>query len=162
MDTQTQQDSTPATETDSRTAEAVAAYHAGDPDGVPTIQITAASRDLSCKQSGPETYRRVRYPGATEWEWPDADRLPRPGIRSSERHAEAQAEVPIGTLVVSYHRDVYRGRRGRCSVIFFLARQADEEGKGRLLKLPHRTLRARPVYEITLPDGTLTECPRRD
>jgi hypothetical protein len=63
-------DPTDPTETtatvDPTIAAAVAAWHAGDPDAPEQVTIRAAYRDLSCRESGPECYRRVIYPGSTE------------------------------------------------------------------------------------------------
>jgi hypothetical protein len=144
-------------------AEALAAYHQGDPDSVPSVKIRSAWRDLSCSGSGPEAYRRVRYPGFSDEVWPDADRLPATGIRAAERRASVHCEVPIGTLVVEFSRDVRRNRRGRCSVnIGLVHANQDSPGAGKIAWCAHRTLRARPVYSVTLPDGTVVEIARRE
>jgi hypothetical protein len=160
MSDQSQETSVPETPYSSEAA-AIAALANPDPDG-PTVRIRAAWRDLSCAGSGPEAYRRVRYPGATTDEWPDCDRLPAPGIRASERRCTEYCEVPIGTLVTTYERSVYRGRRGRCSISFGVAVPgAPGAGAGALVDCSHRTLRSRPVYEVTLPDGSKVEIARR-
>lgn len=141
--------------------EALAAYHAGNPDAVAQVRIPAAYRNLSCKQSGPECYRRVRYPGAESEVWPDAERLPARGIRASDRRAMVYCDVPIGTIVVDYERQVYRGSRGKCSVtIGIVCRESD--GHGKIEWCEHRTLRRRPVYEVRLPDGTMLDVARRE
>lgn len=152
------------TEIDPRTQAALDAYHAGDPDSPPTVQLRSAFRDIGCSGSGPEFFRRVRYPGsdAPEGEWPDGDRLPRLGMRAAERRATAYCEVPVGTIVCEYSRNRFKGRGGRCSVAFFLVRPTDDEGKRSLLSLQHRTLRSRPMYLIALPDGTEIDWARRD
>lgn len=135
-------------------------------DGVPTVRLRSAYRDIGCKGSGPEEFRRVAYApraGDVETEWPDAERLPALGIRASERRASVSCDVPVGTLVQRFERDVYRGQRGRCSVSFALVVQAAEAPtKGALVELKHRVLRARPVYEVTLPTGELCFVRRRD
>jgi hypothetical protein len=136
-------------------------YAAGDPDG-PPIRLKAASRDLSCKQSGPEMYRRVRYPKATEDVWPDCERLPASGIRAIERRCATYCEVPEGTLVTTYTRAVFHGSRGRCSVEFSIAYRDPTDGTTALWTIEHRTLRSRPVYELTMLDGTKLEVPRRE
>lgn len=162
----------PATAPDTRpalpahVAAGLAAYHAGDPDG-PTVRVLAARRDLGCSGSGPEEYRRVRYPGATSEVWPDGDRLPACNGRAGTRRCSVDAEVPIGSLIVCYTRDVYKGRRGRCSVeIKLVCPPSETEASQRrgytAIVCPHRTLRSRPVYEVTLPDGSLVEVARRE
>lgn len=139
---------------------AVEAALATDPDGR-TLRIRSAYRDLSCKGSGPECFRRVRYPGASSDEWPDAARLPAPGFRAADRRCSESCDVPIGTLVIEFSRDVYHGKRGRCSVGFFVV--ADRgDGKPILCEVPHRTLRSRPVYEVTIPGRGVAEIPRRE
>jgi hypothetical protein len=135
-------------------------------DGVPTVRIRAAYRDIGCKGSGPEEFRRVAYApraGDVATEWPDAERLPAPGDRAGARRASTSCEVPVGTLVQRFCREVFRGQRGRCSVSFAIVVSAPEDThKGVLVELKHRVLRARPVYEITLPTGELCFVPRRD
>ncbi len=137
-----------------------------DVDAVPTVRIRAAFRDLNGKGSGPEEFRRVAYApqaGDVATEWPDAERLPPPSPRGSDRHASTSCEVPAGTLVQRFARDVYHGQRGRCSVSFALVVQsAKDPAKGALIELKHRTLRARPVYEVALPTGELCFIARRD
>jgi hypothetical protein len=137
-----------------------------DVDSVPTVRIRAAYRDLNSKLTGPEEFRRVAYTpraGDIETEWPDSDRLPAASTRASDRCALVRCEVPVGTLVQRFHRDVFRGQRGRCSVSFAIVVQAPEAStKGKLIDLAHRTLRSRPVYEITLPTGELCFVRRKD
>lgn len=140
------------------TTAAIAAWHAGDPDGT-TVRMRAAWRDLSCKQSGPEVFRRVWYPGKKADEWPDCDRLPAIGIRAADRRCSERCDVPVGTLVTTFERAVYHGRRGKCSVEFHLV-GADEKGAAVMIPCTHRSLRSRPVYEISLPDGTKIEVTR--
>jgi hypothetical protein len=148
------------TTVDPELAAAIAAWHAGDPDSVPVTTIRAAYRDLNCRESGPECYRRVIYPGRTEPEWPDSDRLTAPGHLAADRRCTVHCEVPVGTLVLDYERQVFRGRRGRCSVTIGLV--AARDGKGVIHWLKHRTLRKRPVYEVTMPDGSTVDVPRRE
>lgn len=149
-----------AVETFDADAEAARVVAEADPDG-PTVSIRAAWRNLSCAGSGPEAYRKVRYPGSTEDVWPDSDRLPaQGGFRASERRATVHCSVPVGTLVTTYYRDVFRGRRGRCSVEFGIA-IALPDGTAKVVGCPHRTLRSRPVYEVALPDGSKVDVPRR-
>lgn len=135
-------------------------------DAVPTVRIRAAFRDLSCKGSGPEEFRRMAYApcaGDVTTEWPDAERLPPPSPRGSDRHASTSCKVPVGTLVQRFSRDVYHGQRGRCSVSFSLVVQSSgDPAKGKLVELKHRTLRSRPVYEVALPTGELCFIARRD
>jgi len=137
-----------------------------DIDGVPTVRIRAAYRDLNGKGSGPEEFRRVAYApraGDIETEWPDSDRLPAASTRAGDRCALVRCEVPVGTLVQRFSRDVYHGQRGRCSVSFALVVQSAEDSqKGVLVDLTHRTLRGRPVYEIKLPTGELCFVRRKD
>lgn len=153
-------ESTAAQEIDPWSAAAEALAHP-DPDG-PTVRIRAAFRDLTCKESGPETYRRVRYPGQASEEWPDSGRLPRCDGRAATRRAVEYAEVPIGTLIVDYSREVYRGRRGRCSVRFGVAvRRSPDSNVGAIVWCEHRTLRSRPVWEVSLPGGSKTDVDRR-
>lgn len=95
------------------------------------------------------------------FEWPDAPRLAARGIRASERRDSTRCDVPIGTIVQTFERSVYKFSRGRCSVSFALV-TLGAEGKAELIDLPHRTLRARPVYEVTLPDGSKLDVPRRE
>ncbi len=137
-----------------------------DVDAVPTVRIRSAFRDLGCKGSGPEEFRRVAYAplaGDVEMQWPDAPRLPSPSPRASDRQALVMCEVPVGTLVQRFSRDVYHGQRGRCSVSFALVVQsARDPAKGALIELAHRTLRARPVYEVALPTGEKCFVARRD
>ena len=137
-----------------------------DVDAVPTVRIRAAFRDIGCKGSGPEEFRRVAYApqaGDIATEWPDAERLPPPSPRGSDRHASTSCKVPVGTLVQRFSRDVYHGQRGRCSVSFALVVQSAEDSqKGVLVDLTHRTLRGRPVYEIKLPTGELCFDRRKD
>jgi len=138
-----------------------------DVDAVPRVEIRSAWRDLSCRGSGPEEFRRVAYApaGVAATVWPDADRLPAVGIRASERRVCVSCEVPVGTLVQRFERDVFRGARGKCRVRFAIVVAAEagvaDDGPGRLAPVPHRTLRARPVYEITLPTGELCYVARR-
>lgn len=76
-----------------------------DVDAVPTVTIRSAYRDLSCKMSGTECFRRVAYAptaGDVETEWPDVERLPGRGIRASERRCTVSCEVPVGTLVQDF------------------------------------------------------------
>ena len=137
-----------------------------DIDGVPTVRIRAAYRDLGCKGSGPEEFRRVAYApraGDVATEWPDSERLPAPSPRGSDRHASVTCSVPVGTLVQRFSRDVYHGQRGRCSVSFAIVVQSSKDpAKGALVEIAHRTLRSRPVYEIKLPTGELCFIARRD
>jgi len=129
---------------------AVAAYQArigADPDETPQVCVRAAHRNLSCKESGPECYRRVLYPGATETEWPDSDRLPRCDGRADTRRATVRADVPIGTIVQQFERDVHRGKRGRCSRSYGIVTQA-HDGRTLIAWLGHRTLRKRRVDEV--------------
>jgi len=137
-----------------------------DIDGVPTVRIRAAYRDLNSKLTGPEEFRRVAYApraGDIETEWPDSDRLPAASTRAGDRCASVSCSVPVGTLVQRFSRDVFRGQRGRCSVAFALVVQsAKDPARGALIELKHRTLRARPVYEITLPTGELCFVRRKD
>jgi hypothetical protein len=140
--------------------EALDAYRAGDPDAVPTVRIRAAYRNLSCSGSGPECYRRIRYPGQTAEQWPDSDRLPPAGFRAADRRCTVYAEVPIGTLIADYEREVYRGRRGRCTYTPGLVCRTPD-GSAHIEWLEHRTLRARPVYEVALPDGSTVDVGRR-
>jgi len=134
-------------------AAAEAAWAAGDPDG-PTVRIRAAWRDLSCKMSGPEAFRRVLYPGRTATEWPDADRLPGRGERASERRCVERCDVPVGTIVQTHSRDVYHGSKGRCSRSYAIV-GVNEKGKAEMIDLTHRVLRSRPVDEVRLPSGAL-------
>lgn len=139
-----------------------------DPDG-PALRFRSAYRDLSCKMSGPECYRQVVYPTPGGWadgatltpEWPDGERLCARGIRAHERRATVYAEAPAGTLVVDFERSVYKGSKGKCQVRFAILTANPETGKAELVWLDHRTLRSRPVYEITLPDGRKVFVPRR-
>ncbi len=135
-------------------------------DAVPTVRIRSAFRDLGCKGSGPEEFRRVAYApcaGDITTEWPDSDRLPAPSPRGCDRHASVSCSVPVGTLVQRFERDVYHGQRGRCSVSFSLVVQSSgDPAKGKLVELKHRTLRSRPVYEVALPTGELCFIARRD
>ena len=137
-----------------------------DVDSVPVVRIRAAFRDLNGKGSGPEEFRRVAYApqaGDVATEWPDAERLPPPSPRGSDRHASTSCKVPVGTLVQRFSREVFHGQRGRCSVSFALVVQsAKDPAKGALIELKHRTLRARPVYEVALPTGELCFIARRD
>jgi len=72
-------------------------------------------------------------------------------------------EVPVGTLVQRFSREVFHGQRGRCSVSFALVVQsAADPAKGALIELAHRTLRSRPVYEVALPTGEKCFVARRD
>jgi hypothetical protein len=131
-----------------------------DPDG-PNVRIRAAYRDLSCKGSGPECYRRVRYPGKTSEEWPDCDRLPAAGIRASERRSSVSCDVPVGTIVVNFERQVYKNQRGKCKVTVGIVIAHPDTGKGHIVWCEHRTLRSRPVYEVTLPNGFKIDVERR-
>lgn len=138
----------------------LAALNNTDPDA-PPVTIRAAWRDLKCNGSGPEVYRRVRYPGSDHEEWPDAPRLPARGVRSDARHAATYCEVPPGTIVVEYARERYHGTGGRCSVSIGVV-YVDNVGKGRIEYFPHRTLRSRPAYQCALPNGRVIEVERRE
>jgi hypothetical protein len=142
-------------------AEALAAYHGGNPDTPPSVRIRSAYRNIGCNGSGPEVYRRVRYPGSTEEVWPDGDRLPRLDGRAGTRRATVYTEVPLGTLVVDYERERYRGAGGKCKVTIGLVYRG-ENGKGEIEWLKHRVLRSHPLYEVTLPDGALAQVARRE
>ena len=137
-----------------------------DIDGVPTVRIRSAYRDLNSKGSGPEEFRRVAYApraGDIETEWPDSDRLPAASTRAGDRCALVRCEVPVGTLVQRFEREVYHGQRGRCAVRFAIVVQNScDPAKGALIALKHRTLRARPVYEVELPTGELCFVRRKD
>ena len=137
-----------------------------DVDSVPVVRIRSAFRDLGCKGSGHEEFRRVAYApqaGDIATEWPDAPRLPSPSPRASDRQALVMCEVPVGTLVQRFSREVFHGQRGRCSVSFALVVQsAADPAKGALIELAHRTLRSRPVYEVALPTGEKCFIARRD
>jgi hypothetical protein len=142
--------------------DALAAIGTADVDSLPTVRIQAAYRDISCSGSGPECYRRVRYPHQESGtEWPDSDRLPACDGLAGTRRASVSCEVPIGTVVVDYERQVYKGKRGRCSVTIGIA-YADADGDGKVHWIQHRTLRSKPVYEVTLPYGLKIEIERRD
>lgn len=128
-------------------AEAYLAYMAGDPDAE-AITIRAAYRDLSCKQSGPECYRRVMYPGSLETVWPDSERLPPIGIRAAERRCSENCEVPLGTIVQDFERDVYRGRRGKCKRTYgIVCRSSRRPDRAMIAWVSHRVLRSRPADE---------------
>jgi hypothetical protein len=131
-----------------------------DPDGT-TVSIRAAYRNLGCSGSGPECYRRVRYPGKTSEDWPDSDRLPARGIRAAERRCSVYCDVPVGTIVVDFERQVYKGSRGKCKVSIGVAIAHPDTGKGHIVWYDHRTLRSRPVYECKLPGRTI-EVERRE
>jgi hypothetical protein len=125
------------------------------------VSIRAAYRDLGCSGSGPECYRRVRYPGKTSEEWPDCDRLPARGISAAERRCTVYCDVPVGTIVVDFERQVYKGSRGKCKVSIGVAIAHPDTGKGHIEWYEHRTLRSRPVYEVKLPGRTI-EIERRE
>ncbi|MFA4972166.1 MAG: hypothetical protein WC683_06105, partial [bacterium] len=132
---------------------AKAALLTADPDA-PPVRIRAAWRDIGCSGSGPEAYRKVIYPGQSAPVWPDADRLPaQGGSRSAERRCTTYCEVPPGTIVITYSR-----KRGRCSfeagVVY---RSPGDPDVGKVFPCEHRTLRSRPVYEVTLPNGVKVE-----
>lgn len=135
--------------------EAVEIWRSGNPDGE-SKELEVASRDLNCKLNGNEQFRRVIYPGKSDSEWPESERLPAFGIRASERHCAVTADVPIGTIVVDYDRSVYRGKRGQCKVSFGLfTRQG-------LVELKHKTLRSRPAYLVEIDIGLTIEVARRE
>ena len=148
--------------TDWSSADACVRAARADVDSVPRVSLRVAWRDLSCKLSGPEGYCRVAYaPGTGDvtTEWPDAERLPARGFRAAERRATRYAEVPVGTLVQTFARDVWRGGRGRCSVGFGVVTVRD--GAAHVVDCEHRTLRKRPVYEVHLPTGEVAFIERR-
>lgn len=154
-------------ETPEQTAEAaeracvMAALANTDPDAEP-VKIKSAYRDLCAKMSGPECYRRVRYPHQTSGtEWPDSERLPRRGSLAGDRRCSVYCEVPPGTIVVDFERQIYKGQGGKCKVTIGVAYR-DPSGKGKIEWCEHRTLRSRPVYEVTLPDGRKIEVERRE
>lgn len=60
---------------------------------------------------------------------------------------------------IAAEREVYKGKRGKCSVSYGVL-TADEAGKARVVPCEHRTLRTRPVHEVTLPNGIKIEVPR--
>lgn len=142
-------------------AEAIAARLRGTPDEEPTVRVRAAYRDLNCKGNGPECFRRVWYPGADSPEWPDCDRLPRRGELAGNRRSTVYCSLPIGTLVIDFERRISRYQGGKCDVKFALVHQA-EKGDSALEWLSHRALRARHVWEVTLPDGSKIEVPRAE
>jgi hypothetical protein len=143
----------PVDEPDSPETIALRAWHAGDPDGQ-SIRIRAAWRDLSCKQSGTEVFRRVMYPGQSTDQWPDSARLPALGASASARRCTEFAQVPVGSLVTEFERRI-------CTASFALV-GLNADGKGYMVECEHKVLRSRPVYVVTLPDGTMVEVPRRD
>lgn len=126
---------------------------------VPTVRIDCAWRNIGASGSGYEEFRRVAYAprgGDVEMARHDAERLLAPGSGARERRARVTCEVPVGTLVQRFVRRVYRGMRGRYSVSFGVVVQLPEApAKGAMIELKHRTLRSRPVYEVTLPTGEL-------
>lgn len=134
-------------------------FRAGDPDEVPQVRVRSAYRDLSCKGSGPECYRKFIYPGSTEPQWGD-ERLCAAGIRAAERRASVGQEVPVGTLVLDYERQRYKFQKGKCAFVCGIVGR-NAEGKAKIYWLEHRTLRKRPVYEVTLPDGNTIDIERR-
>jgi hypothetical protein len=147
---------------DPREAAAIAACEQTDPDA-PTVKLRAAYRDLNCKGNGDETYRRLRYPGASTEVWPDAERLPRRGMLAGDRRCCVYCDVPVGTIVVDFERYVSRFQGGKCKVtIGIVIANIDNPSKADIVWCEHRTLRSRPVYQVTLPNGSKIEIARRD
>jgi hypothetical protein len=135
------------------------AWNRKTPDDEKNVHLRSAYRDLSCSMSGTECYRRVQYAGKSCSEWPDGDRLPARGCSAHDRRATCYTDIPEGTLVIDFDRSVYKGSKGKCSVKYGLA-GFDCNGKPSIHWLDHRTLRVRPVHEVTLPDGQKIEIPR--
>jgi hypothetical protein len=69
-------------------------------------------------------------------------------------------EIPIGTIIIDFERQVYRYNRGKCKVVIGIAYLDPETGKGDIAWCNHRTLRLKPVYEVELPDGSKVEVAR--
>lgn len=143
--------------------EALRLRQAGDPD-CEQVECRTAVRDLSCKGSGQQAYRRFVYPGVGRndagdalSEWPDGPRLPRlGGGRAAERRASVSAGVPIGSLVVEYTSDVNHYQARRASVrVGLVLRATNNPELAQVRWLNHRTLKSRPALEVTLPDGSL-------
>ena len=135
---------------------AIALAHT-DPDG-PTVAVRTSYRDLSCSMSGPQVYRQFIWPGASEPVWPD-QRLPAfGGTNASSRRATCTEQIPIGSVVIDYEQQVYKGKKGRAKVTIGVL--CEHAGKGKIVWVDHKTLRSRPVYEVDLL-GRKIEIPRR-
>jgi hypothetical protein len=125
-----------------------------DPDG-PGMEVRAAHRDLSCAMSGDEFYRKVIYPGFNTAVWPDTDeRMPPVGPSAHNRRATTYCRIPSGTIVLEWSRTYYKGKRGKSSFRagVIIPKTADSK-EASVLWLEHRTLRSRPVWEVSLPNG---------
>lgn len=140
------------------TVAACVAWHRATPDAEPEVLVHTAYRDVDDSGSGPECYRQLWYAGATKWVWPD-DWLP--ALESSTYQEVVYQEVPVGTLVIQYERDRYRGRGGKCKMTAGLVGRT-AEGKGKIHWLERKILRSRPVYEVQLPDGSTVDVHRRN
>lgn len=147
----------------SEVLEAIAALRAGAPDSVPLVRIRGAYRDLNAKGNGSQTYRRVIYPGQRTSVWPDCGRMPRlGGYLASERRCAEHCEVSLGSLILDYEASVSRYRPSKATLRIALVGRTETGAK--LHWLDYRVLRAKPIIELTLPDGSTFEIakPERD
>jgi hypothetical protein len=88
------------------------------------FKIRASYRDLSCKGSGSQTYRRIVLPGHDTAEWPDCDRLPTlGGNRASERRCTTYMWVPEGTIIVDWTAEIRHYQKGRSDLSVGLVRE---------------------------------------
>lgn len=134
---------------------AIAADVASDPDG-PTMTIRAAYREADRKLSGSQVYRRVRYPGKSEEEWPECDRLP---SIDRARSCSVDCDVPIGTIVVDYDSTLYRGAKSKAKVTIGIVTGSYTK---KIVWLEHRSLRSVAAYEIETPNRGKIRIARRE
>ncbi|MDE3097244.1 MAG: hypothetical protein KGK07_14745 [Chloroflexota bacterium] len=113
------------------------------------ISIRGAWRDLNARGRGDESYRRRLPAGAKGWAWVSDDRLPRAGIRASERRCSVSGEVFGGDLIAEFSRSI-DSRVGAVSVDSFALVVA---GHAKLLHICEYKRRRDGQYAVTLPDG---------
>jgi hypothetical protein len=82
-----------------------------DPAEPKRVKLRSKWRDFNCKMKGEECYRLAQFGDRLVWidEHPDAVDVARgmlaKGIRASERKCANIVEVPVGTLVVTIHKN---------------------------------------------------------
>lgn len=143
-----------------RVVAAIAALRAGEVDGR-ELRFRAAYRDLSCKGSGSQTYRRIVLPGSTTSQWPDADRLPRlGGVTAGDRRCSVSTTAPIGTLVLDYESSVRSYRASKADLRIAIV--CERSGGGDVADLAwceHKIKRSTGELVVELPDGSTVTLP---
>lgn len=122
------------------------------PDPAATgFSIRGAWRDLNSRGHGSESYRRRLPAGEHTWTWVSDERLPRVGIRASERRCSVEGEVFAGDLIAEFSRSI-DSRVGAVSIDYICI--VGERATGKHLTACQFTRRRDGQYDVTLPDGS--------